>query len=137
MLRLRDLVRRNRSVNFDQFIARRDDGDFWRLLTPGEYEIIAMAEGYKPKAQLVQVNDPNHKEAPIVTFEMERDLSTRMEPLKMMEGDEYNMDGGNQMGEFNEDELNFLEQYPELFNIDGAFDRACAERHHAAPDILL
>jgi hypothetical protein len=26
-----DLVRRNRSVNFDQFIARRDDGDFWRL----------------------------------------------------------------------------------------------------------
>jgi hypothetical protein len=26
-----DLVRRNRCVDFDQFIARRDDGDFWRL----------------------------------------------------------------------------------------------------------
>ena len=35
-------------------------GDYWRLLTPGEYEVIAMADGYEPLAKLIEVTDHGH-----------------------------------------------------------------------------
>ena len=45
--------RRSDDVNHD--ITSVHDGDYWRLLTPGEYEIIAVADGYEPMAKLVEV----------------------------------------------------------------------------------
>jgi len=46
-------------------------GDYWRLLTDGEYEIIVEAEGYEPMAKLVQVNN-DHKEAARLDFDLEK-----------------------------------------------------------------
>ena len=40
------------------------DGDYFRLLTPGEYEVTAYAEGYEPQSKLVEVSDSVHQEAP-------------------------------------------------------------------------
>jgi len=44
-------------------------GDYWRLLTDGEYEIIVAAEGYEPQAKLVQVEN-GHKEAVRMDFDL-------------------------------------------------------------------
>merc|ERR1719225_630578 len=44
-------------------------GDYWRLLTDGEYEIIVQAEGYEPQAKLVQVSN-GHKEATRLDFDL-------------------------------------------------------------------
>jgi len=45
-------------------------GDYWRLLTPGEYEIIVQAAGYHPQAKLVQVSNEKHSEALRLDFDM-------------------------------------------------------------------
>jgi hypothetical protein len=40
------------------------DGDYYRLLTPGEYEVTVYAEGYEPQSKLVEVSQEEHQEAP-------------------------------------------------------------------------
>jgi len=47
-------------------------GDYWRLLTDGEYELIVEADGYEPMAKLVQVSN-GHKEATRVDFDLVAD----------------------------------------------------------------
>merc|ERR1712012_178963 len=50
-------------------VTSASKGDYWRLLTDGEYEIIVEAEGYEPQAKLVQVNN-GHKEATRLDFDL-------------------------------------------------------------------
>ena len=40
-----------------KFFYSVHDGDYWRLLTPGEYEVVAVADGYEPVAKLIEVTD--------------------------------------------------------------------------------
>jgi len=47
----------------DHHIASVHDGDYWRILTPGEYEITAIAEGYLPLTHDVKISNPHHEEA--------------------------------------------------------------------------
>merc|ERR1712241_729295 len=61
-----------RSDDIDHDITSVHDGDYWRLLTPGEYEIIAVADGYEPMAKLVEVTDNGHDTAPVVNFELRK-----------------------------------------------------------------
>merc|ERR1712141_437426 len=79
--------RRSDDVNHD--IISVHDGDYWRLLTPGEYEIIAVADGYEPVAKLVEVTDNGHDTAPVVNFELRKidleDNNINPEPLTNMD----------------------------------------------------
>merc|ERR1712038_656256 len=58
--------------DIDHDITSVHDGDYWRLLTPGEYEIIAVADGYQPLAKLVEVGENGHNSAPMVNFELKK-----------------------------------------------------------------
>merc|ERR1712083_282920 len=60
--------RRNSDIDHDVTSAR--GGDYWRLLTPGEYEVIVEAEGYEPQAKLVEVADPTHGPAQRLDFDL-------------------------------------------------------------------
>jgi len=62
--------RRSDDINHD--IRSVHDGDYWRLLTPGEYEVIAMADGYEPLAKLIEVSEHGHTVAPLLDFDLKR-----------------------------------------------------------------
>lgn len=47
------------------------DGDYWRLLTPGQYVITAYRDGYHPLSHRVNVYDRPHQEAQRVDFHLE------------------------------------------------------------------
>ena len=43
-------------------------------MTPGEYEITVSADGYAPAGKLIEItmNHEEHKQAPILNFELEK-----------------------------------------------------------------
>merc|ERR1719411_560201 len=53
-------TRMNADIKHD--ITTANGGDYWRLLTDGEYEIIVQADGYQSQAKLVQISNDGHKE---------------------------------------------------------------------------
>lgn len=54
--------------NLINFVAR--GGDYWRLLTAGEYEVTASIKNYQPLTQRVLVTNPMHQEAFVVNFHL-------------------------------------------------------------------
>lgn len=68
--RIAKAYRRSDDINHD--ITSVHDGDYWRLLTPGEYEVIVVADGYEPMAKLIEITENEHKTAPILNFELQK-----------------------------------------------------------------
>jgi hypothetical protein len=62
-------ARRDQDIDHDVTSAR--GGDYWRLVPPGEYQIIVQAKGFEPQAKLVSVSEPSHDTAPILDFELQ------------------------------------------------------------------
>lgn len=73
-IRAKNITRIGKVSRKDSYIKHdvtsAEKGDYWRLLTPGEYEIIAEADGYKPEAKIVEVLEKEHTQAPIVNFDL-------------------------------------------------------------------
>jgi len=118
--RIAKSFRRSDDINHD--ITSVHDGDYWRLLTPGEYEVIAMADGYEPLAKLIEVTDHGHTVAPMLNFELTR-VSEEQEGRELDQGDEgippefakrFADEGGLPFD-------NYLDQYNEL-PVEGSDD---------------
>jgi len=69
------------------------DGDYYRLLTPGQYEVKVTAPGYHAQTQQVTVTNPEHREAAVVHFQLERDPSAANGKLPNYEA-EFDLDRG-------------------------------------------
>jgi len=73
-IHVRNITRINRFNRMDADIKHdvtsATGGDYWRLLTPGQYEIIVQARGYQPQAKLVQVYNNKHTEAVRLDFDL-------------------------------------------------------------------
>ncbi|XP_042860630.1 carboxypeptidase E-like isoform X3 [Penaeus japonicus] len=59
--RVNDTHVRDDHINHD--VTSVHEGDYWRLLTPGTYELTAEAEGYLPLTHTVTVTNTPHTEA--------------------------------------------------------------------------
>ena len=99
--------RRSDDINHD--ITSVHDGDYWRLLTPGEYEVIAVADGYEPEAKLIEVTENGHDLAPVLNFELSK-AGTQLEP-------DYEQEEQPEIMEPNEDMFvlagqDYLPEYP-------------------------
>merc|ERR1711988_377054 len=61
-------VRMEADINHD--VTSASGGDYWRLLTDGEYEVLVQADGYGAQAKLVLVSNDGHKEATRLDFDL-------------------------------------------------------------------
>lgn len=59
--RINDTHVRDEDINHD--VTSVHNGDYWRLLVPGDYEVTATAEGYLPLTHTITVTNPPHQEA--------------------------------------------------------------------------
>jgi len=73
-IHVRNITRTDRFNRMDADIKHdvtsAQGGDYWRLLTPGEYEIIVQAKGFEPQAKLVEVSNEKHTEALRLDFDL-------------------------------------------------------------------
>merc|ERR1712212_554678 len=82
-----------RSDDIDHEVTSAVGGDYWRLIPPGEYEVIVEAEGYEPQAKLVEVADPTHAPAQRLDFDLapiqvEEDNELERDPEEQEEEEE-------------------------------------------------
>ena len=63
-------------------VTSAENGDYWRLLVPGSYEITASAKDYEPQTQLVELRS---KEG--------RELNFTLRPSQPEESQYNSMDG--------------------------------------------
>jgi len=47
------------------------DGDYYRLLTDGDYHVTASMDGYLSSTKLVTVKNKHHNEAKIINFTLQ------------------------------------------------------------------
>ncbi|KAG8173017.1 hypothetical protein JTE90_016961 [Oedothorax gibbosus] len=59
---------RNKPIDHD--IISVKGGEYWRLLTPGNYRIVAVKEGYQPISKNITVTNAPHAEATRLDFEL-------------------------------------------------------------------
>lgn len=71
-----------------------DGGEYWRLLTPGDYEIVAAKEGYFPEMKRVTVTNKNHSEAQRVDFALKPTEETEQQMIA-----DYYFTNGNRLSE--------------------------------------
>ncbi|KAI1291850.1 Carboxypeptidase E [Halotydeus destructor] len=61
-------VTSGRNQEIDHDVTTISSGEYWRLLTPGQYEVTALKSGYEPVTKLVKVSNVSHQEAFKVDF---------------------------------------------------------------------
>lgn len=54
-------------------------GDYWRLLTAGEYEVTASLAGYVPLTNRVLITNPVHQEAFVVNMDLQPFVEPRVD----------------------------------------------------------
>jgi len=67
VIRVRN-VTSGRNQDIDHDISTIESGEYWRLLTPGQYEITALKTGYEPLTKMVTVDGGKHRDATRVDF---------------------------------------------------------------------
>ncbi|XP_069043057.1 probable carboxypeptidase X1 isoform X2 [Lepisosteus oculatus] len=65
--------------DIDHDIRTAFDGDYWRLLNPGEYEVTVRAEGYIPAKRMCRVNYEGHPT--ICDFELSKTFKQRLREI--------------------------------------------------------
>jgi len=119
-IHVRNITRTDRFNRMDadikHDITSARGGDYWRLLTPGEYEIIVQAKGYEPQAKIVQVSNEKHTEAVRLDFDLVH--AVEEQDNNFLDYNSYPQDYINQQGYGQEMAPvgNFLDYAEEYYN---------------------
>ena len=74
VIHVRNITRVDRAYrlqeDIDHDVTSARAGDYWRLLSPGEYEVVVQAEGYAPQARFVAVPEARHQPAVVLDFDL-------------------------------------------------------------------
>ncbi|KAG0715085.1 Carboxypeptidase E [Chionoecetes opilio] len=92
--RINDTHLRDDHINHD--VTSVHDGEYWRLLVPGQYEVTAAAEGHLPLTHSVTVTHAPHREA----LRRDFDLSPILDDAFLQQ-----LSGGEELGPAYEDGL--------------------------------
>ncbi|OUC45301.1 hypothetical protein D917_08521 [Trichinella nativa] len=65
-----NITNTNSPVFIEHSVKSAVDGDYWRLLTPGTYNITVLAEGYLSNTKTVKVINSKHTEAVRLDFHL-------------------------------------------------------------------
>ncbi|KRY01998.1 Carboxypeptidase E [Trichinella pseudospiralis] len=65
-----NITNANNPVFIEHSVKSAVDGDYWRLLTPGTYNITVLAEGYLSNTKTVKVINRKHTEAVRLDFQL-------------------------------------------------------------------
>lgn len=77
---------KHKLINHD--VTSVANGEYWRLLTPGKYEVTALTPGYKAQTKTVTVTNPPHQEAIRLDFELEPESSESYDNILMDQSNE-------------------------------------------------
>jgi len=103
-------------------VTTSDNGEYWRLLTPGRYEVAATKSGYEPSSQTVTVTNPKGGEALRVDFKL-KPLDDAFDP-QLLSSDYYGSKSINDNIDLNNPEvlrlMNFLQRQGIPNNVEGA-----------------
>lgn len=69
---------------YDLFICPGSEGDYWRLLNPGDYEVTVMAEGYVPITRSCRVEYEHYPT--ICDFQLSKTQKQRLREILAKRG---------------------------------------------------
>ncbi|XP_053200778.1 carboxypeptidase E-like [Panonychus citri] len=77
-------VTSGRNQEIDHDVVSVADGEYWRLLTPGQYEVTVVKDSYEPSTKLIKVVNEPHKETHRVDFLLTPSSDESIHPLMSM-----------------------------------------------------
>ncbi|CAH1794552.1 unnamed protein product, partial [Owenia fusiformis] len=109
-----------KEINHD--ITTAHDGDYWRLLIDGVYDVKASADGYEPVTKRVTVKNQEHSLAQSVDFEL-KPLAADKEEVKQSLSDLSENDVDQEIQDMSDEELErALEEVMEIREELNKFD---------------
>lgn len=84
------------------------EGDYWRLLTPGQFEVIVQADGYEPMSKAVNVTNPQQMEAIRVDFALQPSADQEQVESATVEANDQPTEDGEFQSYLTEEELEKL-----------------------------
>jgi len=85
----------NESTVIKHPVITAAEGDYWRLLTPGKFEVVVQADGYEPMSKAIDVANPLQTEAVRLDFALQPTAEQQQAETSADSNDQSSEDGAS------------------------------------------